>query len=96
MIQSATLNGAQLLGLDQQIGAITEGRKADIVLIEGNPVANFKLLYGTGHMQLDRASGEVRQVGGVNRTLVDGVIYDAKALLADVKSMVAEARKAAH
>jgi len=55
-------------------------------------VANFKRLYGTGHMYLDRETGELGRVGGVDTTISRGVVYDAKALLADVSRMVADAR----
>jgi len=55
-------------------------------------VSNFKRLYGTGHMYLDRQSGELGRVGGVDTTISRGVVYDAKALLADVSRMVADAR----
>ena len=54
VIQAATLNGAELLGQQDDIGSIVRGEKEDIVLIKGNPVSNFKLLYGTGHMKLNR------------------------------------------
>ena len=94
VIQAATLNGAELLGMDDQIGAITNGRQADLVLVKGNPVANLKLLYGTGHMYLDREAGEVTRVGGVSHVVKSGVVYDAKQLLDDVRAMVREARDA--
>lgn len=92
VIQAATRNGAELLGMADQIGALTPGRQADIVLVEGNPIANFKLLYGTGHWYLDRDSGEVGRKGGVRYTVKSGVVYDAKQLLADVAKMVRDAR----
>ncbi len=88
VVQAATLNGAELLEMEDQIGAITPGRQADIVLVEGNPVANFKLLYGTGHMYLDRDLGKVVRRGGVSHTIKGGIVYDAKALLRDVREMV--------
>ena len=65
------------------------------MLRQGNPVANFKLLYGTGHMKLDRESGQLTRVGGLSYTIRDGIVYDAKALLSDVRSMVTEAKAAA-
>jgi imidazolonepropionase-like amidohydrolase len=77
-----------------QIGAISPGRQADIVLVEGNPVANFKRLYGTGHYQLNRETNELERVGGVRYTIKAGVVYDAKALLADVRQLVASAKEA--
>ena len=88
VIQSATLNGAELLGMQDQIGSIVPGKKADIVLLDENPVANFKVLYGTGHMFLDRDSGELKRIGGVNYTIKDGIVFDAKELLGDVERMV--------
>ncbi|MEK9624638.1 MAG: amidohydrolase family protein, partial [Halieaceae bacterium] len=94
VIQAATLNGAELLGMADQIGAISPGRQADIVLVEGNPVANFKRLYGTGHYQLNRETNELERVGGVRYTIKSGVVYDAKALLADVRALVASAKEA--
>ena len=92
VIQAATRNGAEVLGMEDEIGAISVGRKADIVLVEGNPISNFKLLYGTGHRKLNRESGVIERVGGVSYTVKDGVVYDAKALLADVRAMVERAK----
>ncbi len=92
VIQAATLNGAELLGMADAIGSITPGKKADVVLVDGNPVANFKRLYGTGHMRLNRQSGRVERVGGVRLTIKDGIVFDAKALLEDVKALVTAAR----
>ena len=92
VVQAATRNGAELLGMEDEIGSISPGMRADIVLVEGNPVSNFKLLYGTGHMKLNRDSGVIERVGGVSYTVKDGVVFDAKALLSDVRDMVTAAR----
>ena len=88
VIQAATLNGAQLVGMADEIGSLVPGKRADIVLVDENPVHNFKVLYGTGHMKLDREAGELTRVGGVSYTIKDGIVYDAKALLEDVRAMV--------
>jgi imidazolonepropionase-like amidohydrolase len=40
-IHIATENGAKFLGEDSQIGTIAAGKAADIVLIDGNPVADI-------------------------------------------------------
>lgn len=37
-IQIMTLNGARILGVDKQLGSVTAGKLADIVVIRGNPV----------------------------------------------------------
>ena len=92
VIQAATLNGAELLEMENEIGSLLPGKKADIVLLEENPVANFKVLYGTGHMQLNRETGELNRVGGVAYTIKDGIVFDAKELLEDVASMVRTAK----
>ena len=45
-------------------------------------------------MKLNRETGVIERVGGVSYTVKDGVIYDAKALLSDVRDMVTQARAA--
>ena len=91
VVQSATLNGAEALGMTDQIGSIRAGKKADLVITDRNPLANFKVLYGTGHFHLGD-DDRPRQDGGVVYTVKDGIVYDAKALLADVRSIVDQAR----
>ncbi|MBT8385359.1 MAG: amidohydrolase, partial [Bacteroidia bacterium] len=59
---------------------------------EENPLENLKVLYGTGAIKLTDEN-EVIRVGGVKYTIKDGVVYDAKRLLADVKKMVQEAKQ---
>ena len=92
VIQAATLNGAELIGMEDEIGSIVPGKKADIILLDENPVRNFKVLYGTGHMYLDREAGELKRIGGVSYTIKDGIVFDAKQLLADVEAMVRAAK----
>ena len=67
------------------------GELADMVVVDGNPVLNLKVLYGTGAVRLDERNELVR-VGGVRYTIKDGIVYDAKTLLADVRRMVREAK----
>jgi imidazolonepropionase-like amidohydrolase len=92
VIQAATLNGAQALGMENSIGSITIGKLADLVIVEENPLQNFKVLYGTGHYKLNEDNQPTR-VGGVKYTIKDGIVYDAKALLKDVRDMVEKAKK---
>ena len=91
VIRAATLNGAEALGMDDQIGTVSVGKKADLVLVEENPLENFKVLYGTGAIKLTE-DNEVVRVGGVKYTISNGVVYDAKQLLQQVKQMVDEAK----
>jgi len=39
-IQIMTLNGARILGMDEDLGSVEEGKIADLVVIQGDPVAN--------------------------------------------------------
>jgi len=96
VIRSATMYGAQELsdpkGLQPDFGIIRVGLKADFVVVEENPLQNLKVLYGTGALRLSDETGEVERVGGVKFTIKDGIVYDAKQLLADVREMVRQAK----
>jgi hypothetical protein len=92
VIRAATLKGAEALGMADQIGSVEVGKLADFVIIDQNPLANLKVLYGTGAIHLNEKN-EVERVGGVIYTVKDGVVYDAKKLLADVRKMVTDAKQ---
>ncbi len=91
VIRAATIKGAEALGMADQIGSVEVGKLADFVITEENPLANLKTLYGTGAIKVNDKN-EVTRVGGVKYTVKDGVIYDAKKLLADVRKMVSDAK----
>ena len=88
VIRSATLIGAEELQMDNEIGSLQVGKKADLVIVDENPLHNFKVLYGTGAVKLNEESGDVERVGGVRWTIKDGIIYDAFQLRADIRAMV--------
>ncbi|MCB0372981.1 MAG: amidohydrolase family protein, partial [Muricauda sp.] len=91
VIKAATLNGAEALGMADEIGTIKVGKLADFVIVEENPLVNLKVLYGTGAIQL-QDDNTVARVGGVKYTIKDGIIYDAKKLLEDVRKIVEQAK----
>lgn len=97
VIRAATMHGAEELsrpsGQDIEFGVVRPGLLADLLIVEENPLENLKVLYGTGADKLDDTTGEPGRVGGVKYTIKDGIVYDAKALLADVAAMV-ETQKA--
>lgn len=97
VFQSATYNGAIELyrpkGIEPPIGLIAPGKLADLVIVPENPLQNLKTLYGTGFERLG-PDGKMQRVGGVRYIIKDGIVYDARRLLADVAAMV-EAQKAA-
>lgn len=92
VIRSATLYGAQALGMDKEIGSVEVGKLADIVIINANPLKNLQVLYGTGAIELTKDNKVVR-TGGVLYTIKDGIVYDAKKLLSDVKQLVDDEKK---
>jgi len=94
VIHAATGVGAKVIGRENVSGAVRVGRKADLVLVRGNPLANLKLLYGTGSIYLDDDKGEVVQIGGIDYTIKDGIVYDGHELRADIRRMVREAKAA--
>jgi imidazolonepropionase-like amidohydrolase len=89
VIRSATLYGAQALGAEKDLGSVEIGKLADFVIVEENPLENLQVLYGTGAIKLSD-DNQVTRVGGVKYTVKDGIIYDAKKLLADVRKLVAD------
>lgn len=91
VVRSATLMGAEALGLDDRIGSVEPGKLADLVVVPANPLADFKVLYGTGAIRVTE-DDRVERVGGVRYTIKDGIVYDARGLLADVREMVREAK----
>ena len=98
VIQAATMNGALTLaepkGQQPEFGIVRAGMLADMVIVDQNPLQNFKVLYGTGALKLNDKTGQPEQVGGVKYTIKDGIVYDAKQLLADVAAMVEKQKRA--
>lgn len=44
LIRAATINGARLMRLENEIGRIAEGYRADLVVFEGNPLDDIRVL----------------------------------------------------
>ena len=91
VIRAATYYGAESLGMEKLIGSVEVGKLADFVILEENPLQNLKVLYGTGAIRLNENNEPIR-VGGVKYTVKDGIVYDAKKLLEDVKAIVDKAK----
>jgi imidazolonepropionase-like amidohydrolase len=93
VIQAATLNGAELLGISEETGSIEIGKKADLVIVGEDPMTNFKVLYGSGHKTVDFNTGESSRSEGVVYTIKDGIVFDAQQMLKDVRDMVSQQKK---
>lgn len=98
VVRAATMHGAEALmeptGRAPEFGVVREGALADLAIVALNPIHDFKVLYGTGTLRLDE-DGEVRRVGGVRWTIKDGIVYDAPALLRDVRAIVTREKERA-
>jgi len=98
VFQAATMNGAATLSewrkQPVEFGVVKAGKLADLVLVDQNPLHNLKVLYGNGAVKLNDETEQVERIGGVRWTIKDGIVYDAKQLLADAAAMVT-AQKAA-
>lgn len=92
IFMSASIKGAEEVGVADLLGTIEVGKLADIVIVDGNPMANLKVLYGTGAIKVDENNEAVRY-GGVRYTIKDGIIYDAQQLLRDVENLVEKAKE---
>jgi hypothetical protein len=106
VIEHATWNGAQLIGMADRLGKVRQGFIADLLVVNGNPLENLKVLnpYGTDVMLLNgtpasnySAIGPHDKVqsargGGIEWTIKDGIPYHVPTLMREVKDMVAHAR----
>ena len=94
VVRSATMWGAEAIyapkGTRPDFGVIRSGYLADLVLVDQNPIDNFKVLYGTGWIGVNDITGTAERVGGIKYVMKDGILYDAKKLLRDVETMVQE------
>jgi imidazolonepropionase-like amidohydrolase len=106
VIEHATWNGAKLIGMEDRLGKVREGFIADLLVVNGNPLENLKLLnpYGADVMLLNGkpasnysavGSGDRIQNshgGGIEWTIKDGIPYHVPTLMREVKEMVVRAR----
>lgn len=92
VIRAATTNATKALGMDTLCG-IRVGCSADLAVINGNPLENFKVMYGRGYGVYGLVPRQEQwKHGGVAWTIKDGEIFDAQALLREVEGYVASER----
>jgi len=93
VIHAATLQGARQLGIDDNVGTVEVGKKADFVVVKENPLANLHVLEGTGAIRLNDQTKEVERIGGIRYTIKDGIVYDAVKLRRDIRDIVRNAKE---
>lgn len=78
VVQHATVNGAKMLGQERTLGRVRAGWTADLLIVNGNPLENLKML------------SPLRK--GIEWTIKDGYVYHAPRLFSEVKEMVRQAK----
>ncbi|HEX6981897.1 MAG TPA: amidohydrolase family protein [Balneolaceae bacterium] len=63
-LQVATINGARYLGMEDYIGSIEEGKLADMIVIDGNPLENIR---STEHVVYTMVNGRLYDAATMNR-----------------------------
>jgi 5-methylthioadenosine/S-adenosylhomocysteine deaminase len=87
VVEMTTMGGAKTLGMEDVIGSITPGKKADLVLLKNDrSPAMFPIVHPYGHVVYQAGRGDVHTV------LVDGKVvkHDGELLGVDL----AKARRA--
>jgi imidazolonepropionase-like amidohydrolase len=108
VIQHATVNGAKVIGMDDRLGRVRAGFVADLLVVNGNPLENLRVMnpYGTDLMSyngqiIDNYSSVVKpgdpnvksvHGGGIEWTIKDGIPYHVPTLVKEIKDMVAKGR----
>ncbi|HEU5220391.1 MAG TPA: amidohydrolase family protein [Gemmatimonadales bacterium] len=90
VLQHVAQNNARILGMEDRIGRVRPGYLADLVVINGNPLEDLKVLYPTGTTAI--VNGKEAPAGGIEWTIKDGIPYHVPTLMRELKAMVAGAR----
>jgi len=91
VIRAATRNAALTLKRPD-LGQVQTGFKADLLIVDGNPLKNLRYLYAFGALTTDRDQQVVRK-GGIRWTLRNGVVFDNHALINAAVKMVEDSKK---
>jgi imidazolonepropionase-like amidohydrolase len=92
IIEHCTGNGATILGQERRLGRVRAGWLADLIVVDGNPLEDLKVLYAGGTTAL--RDGEQVRTNGVEWVIKDGIPYSGPQLLREVKAIVDSARAA--
>ena len=90
VLQHVAQNNARILGMEDKIGRVRPGYLADLIVVNGNPLEDLKVLYPTGTETIK--DGKMVHTGGVEWTIKDGIPYHGPTLLRELKELVAAAR----
>ncbi|MHB1297629.1 MAG: amidohydrolase family protein [Gemmatimonadaceae bacterium] len=91
VIEHCTGNGARVLGEQDRLGRVRAGFLADLIIVDGNPLEDMKVLYPGGTTRI--VDGREARTDGVQWTVKGGVPYHGPTLLREVKALVDSARE---
>jgi predicted amidohydrolase len=89
VLRAATSHASELLAIEEEVGTLEVGKRADILIHDQNPLTDFKLLYGTGAVRLNEETNGPEFKRCLKKTIRGGMVYDVDELLTDVREMVA-------
>lgn len=91
VIKHGTVNGATLLGMGDKVGRVRQGYLADLLVVNGNPLENLRVLnpYGVDVMK----DGRMARGGGIEWTIKNGIPYHVPTLMKEVKAIVEADKK---
>jgi hypothetical protein len=107
VIRHATANGADVVGMGDRLGRVRQGFIADLLVVNGNPLDDLRILnpYGadimtvdgkpvSSYSAVDPATQDVRNArgGGIEWTIKDGVPYHVPTLSKEITAMVEKTR----
>lgn len=93
VIRAATQESARAVGLDK-VGVVRPGYEADLLVLDMNPLEDFKALYATGTTRVT-LDGKASTVHGIRYVILDGKVLDPQAELRAVADMVQRAKRSA-
>lgn len=68
-LRAATIDGADYLGYGKQLGSIEVGKRADLVVVDGNPLENLRATADTRHVMVNGRlfdTATMAEIGGQN------------------------------
>ncbi len=111
VLKHATSDGAKVIGMEDRLGRVRVGFMADLLVVNGNPLENLRIMspYGADLLAINGQivnnyseavkpnDPNVKTVhgGGIEWTIKDGIPYHVPTLMKEVKDMVVKARGAA-
>ena len=90
IIEHCTGNNAKILGKEYELGRIRAGWLADLIVVDGNPLEDIKVLYAGG-TSVVRGGKESRTLGP-EWVIKDGIPYSGPQLIREVKAIVDKAK----